>query len=86
MISFNLPHVKEVSEKQEWKNTSTAIPITTTRKEIRKEKICSRCGLEAKKLFKTRTANNYSQIDWTIVTMHIAICLWIILILVGYFV
>jgi len=58
----------------------------TTRKEIRKEKICKRCGLEAKKLYNTKTISPFMRgmvkIDWVTVSVNMVVASFVCLLIV----
>lgn len=70
-------------KKTEAKKTETT--KAKTRKKIGKEKICHRCGLEAKKLFKPQTVSPamraLGKIDWSTISLHVIIILGLSLIM-----
>ena len=61
-------------KKEESKVSATATATAPkTRKEIKKERICKRCGLEAKKLYNTKTISPWmremAKIDWVTISI-----------------
>ena len=85
ICDFRIKQTKAIVPEAENNNNKNSQKETKakTRKEIRKEKICQRCGLEAKKLFKPQMVSPamraLGKIDWSTVSLNVIVILSLLL-------
>ena len=82
ICDFRIKQTKAIVPEAENNNNKNS-QKAKTRKEIRKEKICHRCGLEAKKLFKPQMVSPamtaLGKIDWSTVSLNVIVILSLLL-------